>query len=55
MLLVRLKREERNWEYIIRAFSRMDKKPKEQSGWTLMWQRAAHDISLGLPRFLKLD
>lgn len=46
MLLVRLKREGRDWEHIIKVFWRMDKKPKEQSGWTSMWQRAAHDVGL---------
>jgi hypothetical protein len=57
MLLVRLKREGRDWEYIIKFFWRMDpqKKPKEQSGWTSMWQRAAHNVGLGLLRRLKLN
>jgi hypothetical protein len=55
MLLVGLKREGRDWEYILKVFWRMDKKPKEQSGWMSMWQRAAHDVSLGLPRRLKLN
>lgn len=55
MLLVRLKREGRDWEYIIKVFWRMDKKSMEQSGWTSMWQRSAHDVGLGLLRRLKLN
>jgi hypothetical protein len=55
MLLVRLKREGRDWEYIIKFFWRIDKKSKEQSGWSSMWQRAAHDVGLGLLRQLKLN
>lgn len=49
MFLVRLKREGRPWEHIIKVFWKMDKKTKGYSAWTSMWQRAAHDVGLGLP------
>ncbi|KAH8650323.1 hypothetical protein BGZ60DRAFT_421740 [Tricladium varicosporioides] len=54
MLLVYLKREGRDWEYIIKVFRRMDKKPKGQSGWMSMCQRAAHDIGV-LSRAARAD
>ncbi|PVH68069.1 hypothetical protein DL98DRAFT_578964 [Cadophora sp. DSE1049] len=46
MLLVRLKREGRDLEYIIKIFWRMDKTIMEQSGWRSMWERSAHDIDV---------
>ncbi|KAH7418759.1 hypothetical protein BKA64DRAFT_739139 [Cadophora sp. MPI-SDFR-AT-0126] len=53
MLLVRLKREGREWEHIIKVFWRMDKTLK-QSGWRSMWERSAHDIDV-LGRAARVD
>jgi hypothetical protein len=53
MVLVRLKREGREWEHIIKVFWRMGKKHRSHSAWTSMWQRTAHDVSL--LRRLKLN